>query len=101
MVEVMPVTAPAINALTESVNDTGAAQIVTHDFDWFDTARNRAVPVRLYLPAQTAPAQTLPLVMFSHGMGGSRRGYSYLGAYWASHGFTSLHLQHVGSDRSL
>lgn len=101
MVEVMPVTAPAINALTESVNDTGAAQIVTHDFDWFDTARNRAVPVRLYLPAQTAPAQTLPLVMFSHGMGGSRRGYSYLGSYWASHGYASLHLKHVGSDRSL
>lgn len=100
MVEV-PVNVPAVNALTESIVEAGAAQIVSHDFDWYDTARKRAVPVRLYLPAQTAPAQTLPLVVFSHGMGGSRRGYSYLGAYWASHGYASLHLQHVGSDRSL
>jgi dienelactone hydrolase len=41
------------------------------------------------------------LVVFSHGIGGSRLGYSYLGAYWASQGYASLHLQHVGSDRSL
>ncbi|NMQ27829.1 acetylhydrolase [Candidatus Accumulibacter phosphatis] len=97
----VPVAVPAVNALTESAAEAGTTKIVTRDFDWFDRARNRAVPVRLYLPAQTAPAQRLPLVVFSHGMGGSRRGYSYLGAYWASHGYASLHLQHVGSDRSL
>lgn len=96
-----PVAVPAVNVMTESAVEAGAAKVVTHDLDWFDTARNRAVPVRLYLPAWAAPAQTLPLVVFSHGMGGSRRGYSYLGAYWASHGYASLHLQHVGSDRSL
>jgi len=98
---VVPVAVPAVKALTESAVEVGTAKIATHDFDWFDTARQRAVPVRLYLPARTAPAQTVPLVVFSHGMGGSRRGYSYLGAYWASHGYASLHLQHVGSDRSL
>ena len=97
----VPVAVPAVNALTESAVAAGTAKILTHDFDWFDTARSRAVPVRLYLPAQATPAHTLPLVVFSHGMGGSRRGYSYLGAYWASHGYASLHLQHVGSDRSL
>lgn len=97
----VPATVPAVTVLTETTVEAGAAKVVTHDLDWFDTARNRAVPVRLYLPAQAAPAQTLPLVVFSHGMGGSRRGYSYLGAYWASHGYASLHLQHVGSDRSL
>jgi predicted dienelactone hydrolase len=43
----------------------------------------------------------VPLVVFSHGIGGSRQGYSYLGRYWASRGYASLHLQHVGSDRSL
>jgi predicted dienelactone hydrolase len=96
-----PLALPAVNVLTESAVEAGAAKVLTHDFDWFDTARDRAVPVRLYLPARTAPAQALPLVVFSHGMGGSRRGYSYLGAYWASHGYASLHLQHVGSDRSL
>ena len=70
------------------------------DFDWHDAARQRAVPVRLYQPAQ-AVAGPLPLLLFSHGIGGSRRGYSYIGRHLASQGFASLHVQHVGSDRAL
>jgi dienelactone hydrolase len=68
------------------------------DLDWLDEARQRAVPVRLYWPEGSKP---VPLVVFSHGIGGSRRGYSYLGEYFAANGIASLHLQHVGSDRSL
>jgi predicted dienelactone hydrolase len=71
----------------------------TIEFDWHDSARDRPVPALLYLPhAASAP---LPLVLFSHGIGGSRRGYRYLGSHFARHGVASLHLQHVGSDRSL
>ena len=71
------------------------------DLDWTDSARQREVPVRLYLP-QASTAQTrLPLVVFSHGIGGSRRGYRYLGEHFAGHGVASLHLQHVGSDRQV
>lgn len=76
----------------------GAHAFETHDFDWVDAARARPVPVRLYWPQAEGP---VALVVFSHGIGGSRRGYSYLGEYFASHGVASLHLQHVGSDRSL
>jgi dienelactone hydrolase len=75
--------------------------IRTFDLDWADTARQRPVPVRLYLPAQASAARPVPLVVFSHGIGGSRRGYSYLGSHFAAEGYASLHLQHVGSDRSL
>jgi len=71
----------------------------TMEFDWVDAKRQRAVPVRLYRP--NGNAATVPLVVFSHGIGGSRRGYSYLGQHWASNGIASLHLQHVGSDRNL
>ena len=71
------------------------------DFDWLDTTRNRAVPARLYWPEHAAAGNAMPLVVFSHGIGGSRNGYSYLGRYWASHGYASLHVQHVGSDRNL
>jgi len=71
------------------------------DFDWQDASRQRAVPARLYLPAEPAATGGLPLLLFSHGLGGSRRGYSYLGAYLASQGLASLHVQHVGSDRGL
>ena len=83
------------------IQETRAAEVTTLDVDWFDSARQRAVPVRVYLPAGSELSQSLPLVVFSHGIGGSRMGYSYLGAYWASQGYASLHLQHVGSDRSL
>ena len=76
-------------------------EIAVQEFDWVDTRRNRAVPVRLYLPPGAGAGRPVPLVVFSHGMGGSRRGYSYLGRYWASQGYASLHLQHVGSDRSV
>ncbi|CAM8652441.1 Platelet-activating factor acetylhydrolase-like [Comamonadaceae bacterium] len=77
------------------------------DLDWFDTQRQRAVPVRLYLP-KTYDADTgeqarnpWPTVVFSHGIGGSRQGYSWFGQHLARHGIASLHLQHVGSDLTL
>lgn len=70
------------------------------DFDWIDPARSRAVPARLHWPTSAAGAR-VPLIVFSHGIGGSRRGYSYLGRYWAARGIASLHVQHAGSDSSL
>jgi predicted dienelactone hydrolase len=78
-----------------------ASAFTVHDLDWQDSTRNRPVPVRLYQPLGASSANPVPLVLFSHGIGGSRLGYSYLGQYWASHGFASLHVQHVGSDRSI
>jgi dienelactone hydrolase len=71
-------------------------------FDWHDTARDREVPALLHLPAAEPPAgRPWPVVVFSHGLGGSRHGYRHLGTHWAAHGFASLHVQHVGSDRRL
>jgi predicted dienelactone hydrolase len=73
----------------------------TLDFDWADVARQRPVPVRLYLPEQARPSRRAPVVVFSHGIGGSRRGYTWLGRHLAGSGVASLHLQHVGSDRQV
>ena len=73
----------------------------TLELDWQDARRERAVPALLYLPLAAGPAAPVPLVVFSHGLGGSRHGYSHLGRHWAAHGCASLHLQHVGSDRRL
>ena len=50
--------------------------------------------------ALTQARHAVPLVVFSHGIGGSRLGYTWLGRNFARHGIASLHLQHVGSDRS-
>lgn len=66
---------------------------------WTDAARGRDVPVTVYLPARTSsPA---PVIIFSHGLGGTRDGYAYLGRHWASNGFVSVHLQHAGSDAEI
>ena len=70
-------------------------------FQWVDHDRQREVLVKLYLPPATARREPVPLIVFSHGMGGSREGYSYLGANWAARGYASLHVQHVGSDSRL
>ncbi|WP_157598267.1 MULTISPECIES: acetylhydrolase [unclassified Rhizobacter] len=71
------------------------------DFDWIDAARSRPVPSRLYWPADLPTQAQVPLVVFSHGIGGSRQGYSYLGRHWSSHGVASLHVQHAGSDAAV
>ena len=70
------------------------------DFNWNDSSRERQVPVRLYWPAH-ASSKPVPLIVFSHGMGGSRTGYTYLATRWAENGIASLHVQHTGSDSAI
>ena len=57
------------------------------------------MPVKLYFP-KTGNGP-FPVIIFSHGLGGSRDGYEYLGRHWASHGYVSVHLQHKGSDTAV
>src|ERR1700712_4732620 len=56
---------------------------------WHDAARNRDVPVKIYYPKTDAGKESgrSPVIIFSHGLGGSREGYSYLGEHWASCGY--------------
>lgn len=63
-----------------------------------DSARKRQIPIRVYLPIEKNPAA---VVMFSHGLGGSREGASYLGRHWSSRGYVAVFLQHPGSDESV
>lgn len=72
-------------------------QVKVIDELWHDTGRNRDVPVRIYEPVLPNP-EPMPVVIFSHGLGGTREGYAYLGQYWASHGYLCVHPQHAGSD---
>ena len=68
------------------------------DLTVHDAGRERDIPVRVYLPAKTAAA---PVVLFSHGLGGSREGSVYLGEHWAARGYAAVFLQHPGSDDSV
>ena len=72
-----------------------AEAAVTTRAEWRDPARDRVVPVLIRCPAQPGPA---PLVLLSHGLGGSREGLAYLGEILAGAGYVAVHLQHKGSD---
>lgn len=95
-----PVAPASERAVTLISGDTDAGYRSV-DMLWKDAARQRDLPVRLYWPAGASASAPVPLVVFSHGLGGSRMGYSYLGRHWASLGFASLHVQHAGSDRAV
>lgn len=88
-------------ALASAVGMPDASLFETRDLSWMDAARQREVLARLYAPAAKDKASPVPLVVFSHGIGGSREGYTYIGKYLAANGIAALHVQHVGSDRSL
>jgi predicted dienelactone hydrolase len=68
------------------------------DLSVHDAARNRDIPLRVFLPADTSPA---PVVLFSHGLGGSREGSPYLGEHWSARGYAVVYLQHPGSDTAV
>ena len=66
---------------------------------WLDAARQREVPVKVRWPeAAAASAGPLPVIVFSHGLGGTREGGAVWGEAWAAAGFVVVHLQHAGSD---
>ena len=74
------------------------AQAAAVDETWQDPRRQRAVPVRIRWPQGAAPSDGWPVVVYSHGLGGSREGGDAWGQAWANAGFVVLHLQHAGSD---
>lgn len=76
----------------------GRFNVTVSDQVWRDATRGRDVPVRIRLPEGDGP---VPLVLFSHGLGGSVEGGRLWGEHWASHGFAVIHLQHPGSDTSV
>ena len=67
---------------------------------WQDPRRQREVPVRIRWPPDTWPTPSggWPVVLFSHGLGGTRAGGEVWGRAWAAAGLVVLHLQHPGSD---
>lgn len=73
----------------------------TVDDVFHDRARKRDILFRLYLPEESDPPEPLPVVLFSHGLGGSIEAAPYLGHALAQNGYYAFFLQHPGSDRSL
>lgn len=72
--------------------------ITTSNLEPLDRDRNREVPVKIYLNPSTQPQ---PVILFSHGLGGSREASPYLGQHWAANGYVAVFVQHKGSDKSI
>lgn len=61
-----------------------------------DKSRDREIPILLY-PAKTQA----PVILFSHGLGGSRHNSPYLARHWQARGYHCVFMQHIGSDESV
>ena len=59
---------------------------------------DRTLPLKVYLPDQAGPR---PIILYSHGLGGSRNTKQYLLNHWAEAGFVVVAVQHPGSDASV
>lgn len=84
-------TAPAYDPLALPEDFTPAHL----DWTFRDAERERDLPLRIHLPTSKSPA---PVLLFSHGLGGSRAGCTYLGEHWSARGYVAIFLQHPGSD---
>jgi predicted dienelactone hydrolase len=87
---------PAAEAPLSYTAQSGPFPVAVLKEDWKDSVRDREVPVKIYYPQEGAGP--LPVIIVSHGLGGSRDGYEYLGRHWAGYGYVSVHIQHKGSD---
>jgi len=79
----------------ESAN---VSQVKTITLEPVDAKRARKVPIKIYL---TPSKEVKPVIVFSHGLGGSRDGNPYLGNHWAKNGYAVVFVQHAGSDRAV
>ena len=69
------------------------------DLEVHDAKRGRDIPIRVWTsPPLHAPR---PVILFSHGLGGTREASSYLAKHWAARGYIAVFIQHPGSDDSV
>lgn len=73
-------------------------KVTTEVLTLVDASRKREIPLRFYLPEKKDPQ---PVVLFSHGLGGSRDNNGYLGEHLAGRGYVCIFMQHPGSDETV
>lgn len=81
--------------------DTEPSQISITKGEWFDEKRqNRKISYKTYCPVGLEK-MTYPVILWSHGLGGSRDGAGFISRFIASHGYIVVHIQHAGTDSTL
>jgi predicted dienelactone hydrolase len=64
-----------------------------------DSSRNRDIPIRIYYPK--VDGFISPVILVSHGLGGSKTSGNWVGKFLATHGYLCVFMTHFGSDSSL
>lgn len=99
LLSILAASAIAAGIDAKTYAEPGIYPVASSVAEWTDAARHRALPVKAYAPR--GARGDLPVVFFSHGLGGSREGGKEWGEHWASHGYLAIHLQHPGSDEAV
>lgn len=61
---------------------------------------NRVVPYKIYYPEQEVK-KPLPVIIWSHGLGGTQDGAGFIARFLASHGYVHVNIGHEGTNDSL
>lgn len=64
----------------------------------YDASRERNIPTLIYPAADSVSS---PVILFSHGLGGTRFSAIYLAEQWSARGYTVVSMQHAGSDEGI
>jgi predicted dienelactone hydrolase len=75
-----------------------AEHVQVCDGVWTDSDRAREIPVRIRMPMS---GTALPVVVYSHGLGGSVDAGTSWSEVWAEEGIATVHIQHAGSDTAV
>lgn len=79
----------------------GECAVVRADVTIHDEQRDKDIELRVRIPrpaaGASAPAEGWPLVVFSHGAGGSRDAFPDLLEFWGSHGYATIAITHEDS----
>ncbi len=76
-------------------------KVLIHKGAFVDEKRGgRAVPYKIYYPVAHSMGK-VPVVIWSHGLGGSRDGAAFLTRFIASQGYVVVNIQHEGTDSGL
>lgn len=92
---------PVDYAALPDLRNRGPYPVQFIPLDLIDQARDRPIPADLFLPTiSNARAGTIPVIVFSHGLGHSRIYFRDVAEHIASYGFAVAMPDHVGSNET-
>lgn len=93
-----PATPAPVAPTAAELSQSGLAVVLDTDIALKDSSRNRDLAVRVIYPEGAGP---FPVIVFSHGAGGSARTYDALARFWATHGFVVLAPNHADAGTAV